>query len=167
MAESRALYETSVALDPNIFQTLFGWAKMEETDRNFARARELLDAAERLAPGAPDVRMQKAVLLGREKRYDEAIAAIEDLERARGALGPIAESEKGMLLDKMGRHAEAFAAFSESKRKLREMSGMAYLADEANGLAARLTGFFTSARVNILPRAKARTDVAQPLFIVG
>jgi hypothetical protein len=44
---------------------------------------------------------------------------------------------------------------------------MAYLADEANGLAARLTGFFTSARVSILPRAKARADTAQPLFIVG
>ena len=51
MAESRRLYERSVELDPNIFQTLFGWAQMEETDRNFSRAAELLDAAERRAPG--------------------------------------------------------------------------------------------------------------------
>ena len=38
MAESRALYEESVRLDRTIFQTLFGCARMEETDRNFARA---------------------------------------------------------------------------------------------------------------------------------
>jgi len=167
MAESRALYETSVALQPDIFQTLYGWAKMEETDRNFPRARQLLEAAEKLAPGAPDVMMQKAVLLGREKRYGAAVAAIEDLERTRGALGPIAESEKGMLLDKMGRHAQAFVAFSESKRKLRELSGMSYLADQANEMAARLKGFFESSRLNILPRAQVRTDTPQPLFIVG
>ena len=48
MEELRELYQQSVALDPNIFQTLYGWAQMEETDRNFARAFELLDAAERL-----------------------------------------------------------------------------------------------------------------------
>ena len=55
MAESRELYEQSVALDPNVFQTLYGWAQMEETDRNFARAGELLDAAEKLSPGNPGV----------------------------------------------------------------------------------------------------------------
>ena len=66
MDEARALYEESVALDPSIFQTVFGWAKMEETDRNFARAGELLDAAERLAPGNPSVRLARAVLHGRE-----------------------------------------------------------------------------------------------------
>jgi len=56
MEESRRLYEESAALDPNVFQTLYGWAQMEETDRNFARAFELLDAADKLAPGAPSVR---------------------------------------------------------------------------------------------------------------
>jgi tetratricopeptide (TPR) repeat protein len=167
MAESRALYETSVALDPNVYQTLYGWAKMEETDRHFDRARELLDAAEKLAPGAADVMMERAVLLGREKRYDAAVEAIAELERARGDLGPIAESEKGMLLDKLGRYSEAFVAFSQSKRKLREMTGMSYLADEAKAMAQNLSGFFVASRLNILPRAQVRTDTAQPLFIVG
>ncbi len=61
--EARELYKQSVELDPQIFQTLFGWACMEETDRQFERAGELLDAAERLAPGHPRVQLERAVLL--------------------------------------------------------------------------------------------------------
>jgi tetratricopeptide (TPR) repeat protein len=168
MAESRRLYEDSVALDPTIFQTLFGWARMEETDRNFARAGELLDQAEKLSPDNPNVLLQRAVLHGRVKAYDKAVAALAEIERRRGgALGPLAWSEKGSLLDKMGRHAEAFAAFSEAKRTLRELTGQSYLAKEAAALARRLTAFFTADRLKILPRAAVRSDVAQPIFIVG
>jgi tetratricopeptide (TPR) repeat protein len=168
MAESRELYQQSVALDPNLFQTLYGWAQMEETDRNFSRAAELLDAAEKQSPGDPRVLLQRAVLHGRIKAYDEAIATLEDIEkRHAGGLGPLAESEKGMLLDKMGRHTDAFAAFSAGKRKLRELTGLAYQADEASALAERLKGFFVAGRLKILPRAGVRSDVAQPIFIVG
>jgi tetratricopeptide (TPR) repeat protein len=168
MAESRELYQQSIALDPNLFQTLYGWAQMEETDRNFPRATELLDAAEKQSPGDPRVLLQRAVLHGRIKAYDAAVATLEDIEkRHAGGLGPLAESEKGMLLDKMGRHTDAFAAFSAGKRKLRELTGLAYRADEASALAERLKGFFVAGRLKILPRAGVRSDVAQPIFIVG
>jgi tetratricopeptide (TPR) repeat protein len=168
MAESRELYQQSVALDPNLFQTLYGWAQMEETDRNFARAAELLDAAEKQSPDDPRVLLQRAVLHGRVKAYDEAVETLEHIEkRHAGGLGPLAESEKGMLLDKIGRHAEAFAAFSVGKRKLRELTGLAYQADEAASLAERLKSFFVAGRLKILPRAGLRSDVAQPIFIVG
>jgi tetratricopeptide (TPR) repeat protein len=169
MEESRRFYEESVGLDPKIFQTLFGWARMEEADRNFARAGELLDAVERLSPGAPAVLLQRAILHGRVKDYDKAFAALGEIERRRagGALGPLEWSEKGFLLDKMGRYAEAFAAFSEGKRTLREITGQAYVAREAQALVNRLTAFFTAQRLSILPRAGVRSDVAQPIFIVG
>ena len=128
MAESRKLYEESVKLDPAIFQTLYGWARMEETDRNFARAGELLDAAEKLSPGNPSVLLHRAILHGRVKAYDEALAALDAIEKRRegGGLGPIEWSEKGLLLDRMGRYAEAFAAFSEAKRSLRALTGQTY-----------------------------------------
>ena len=169
MAESRALYEDSVRVDPAIFQTLYGWARMEETDRNFARAGELLDAAEELSPGNPSVLLQRAILKGRIKDYDSALAALDDIERRRegGGLGPIEASEKGLLLDKMGRYADAFAAFTESKRTLRALTGQAYLAEEAAALVRRLKAFFVAPRLKILPRAGIRSDVAQPIFIVG
>ena len=141
MAESRALYEESVRLDPAIFQTLYGWARMEETDRNFARAGELLDAANRLSPGNPSVLLHRAVLHGRVKDYDKALAALDDIEwrREGGGLEPIEWSEKGLLLDRMGRHAEAFAAFSEAKRSLRALTGQSYMAEEAAALVRRVS----------------------------
>lgn len=97
MEESRALYEQSVALDPDIFRTLYGWAQMEETDRNFSRARELLDAAEKLSPNNPHLDLQRAVLYGRTKDYDKAVATLEGLEswRAGRGLGPLEWSQKG------------------------------------------------------------------------
>ncbi len=169
MAESRKLYEESVRLDPAVFQTLYGWARMEETDRNFARAGELLDAAEKLSPGNPSVLLQRAILHGRVKAYDEALAALDAIEKRRegGGLGPIEWSEKGLLLDRIGRHAEAFAAFSEAKRTLRALTGQSYLAEEAAALVRRLKAFFVAPRLKILPRAGVRSDVAQPIFIVG
>ncbi len=169
MAESRKLYEESVKLDPAIFQTRYGWAQMEETDRNFAKAGELLDAAETLSPGNPSVLLQRAILHGRVKAYDEALAALDAIERRRagGGLGPIEWSEKGLLLDRMGRYAEAFAAFSEGKRTLRALTGQTYREEEAAGLARRLKAFFIAPRLNILPRAGVRSDVAQPIFVVG
>ena len=145
-------------VDPAIFQTLYGWARMEETDRNFARAGELLDAAEELSPGNPSVLLQRAILKGRIKDYDNALAALDDIEtaaRGRG-LGPIEASEKGLLLDKMGRYADAFAAFTESKRTLRALTGQAYLAEEAAALVRRLKAFFVAPRLKILPRAGVR-----------
>jgi tetratricopeptide (TPR) repeat protein len=167
--ESRKLYEASVRLDPHVFQTLYGWAQMEETDRNFARAGELLDAAERLSPGNRTVRLARAVLHGRTKNYQGAVASLEEIERAPdgGGLGPMEWTEKGQLLDKMGRHSEAFAAYDAGKRSLREATGQNYLADEAENLVERLRNFFTASRLNILPRAGVRSDVAQPIFIVG
>jgi tetratricopeptide (TPR) repeat protein len=169
MAESRALYEESVRLDPSIFQTLYGWARMEETDRNFARAGELLDAAARLSPENPSVLLQRAVLHGRVKNYDKALAALDEIERLRdgAGLGPVEWSEKGLLLDRMGRHEEAFSAFVEGKRSLRALSGQGYLHEEASGLARRLADFFVAPRLEILPRAGVRSDVAQPIFVVG
>jgi Tfp pilus assembly protein PilF len=169
MAESRKLYEQSVKLNPAVFQTLYGWARMEETDRNFARAGELLDEAEKLAPGNPSVLLQRAILHGRVKAYDKALAALDAIEKGRegGVLGPIEWSEKGLLLDRMGRHAEAFAAFSEGKRSLRALTGQTYMEREAAGLARQLKAFFIAPRLKILPRAGLRSDVAQPIFIVG
>ena len=41
------------------------------------------------------------------------------------------------------------------------------MAEEAAALASRLTAFFVAPRLKILPRAGVRSDVAQPIFIVG
>ncbi len=169
MGESRALYEQSFAQDPGIFQTVYGWARMEETDRNFERAAELLDVAERLSPGHSSIRLTRAVLHGRRSRHDEALALLEKIatERGDGGLGPAEWSEKGRLLDRMGRYEEAFEAFDAGKRTLREMTGQSYLEADARALVQRLAHFFTAQRLRILPRAGVRQDTPQPVFVAG
>ena len=73
--------------------------------------------------------LSRAVLLGRMKQYDEALALLDGIARQNrdGKLGPTELLEKGRLLDQMGRYDDAWAAFAEGKRLARELTGNAYL----------------------------------------
>src|SRR5712692_3131403 len=180
MAESRRLYEESTAQAPEVLQTLLGWARLEEADRNVERAAELLDRAERLAPGNPSIMLTRAVLCGRSGSYSQALAILDAMVAPRSGAGDATAPpngsaglganellEKGRLLDRLGRYDEAFAAFAEGKRLCREVTGLNYMEDQAQQLAARLKGFFTETRLAILPRARLREGTAQPIFILG
>jgi len=169
MAAGRQLYEESVTRDPHMLQALLGWAQLEEADRNFAAASELLDRAERLAPANQSVLLSRAVLHGRTRSYDAALTVLDSIakQRKNGVLGPNELLEKGRLLDQIGHYDEAFAAFSAAKRLLNQISGQQYLADHADQLVARLKGFFTKGRLGITPRATRSENMAQPIFILG
>jgi Tfp pilus assembly protein PilF len=169
MAEARSLYEESMAIDPHVLQTVLGFARLEEADRRFPQAAVLLDKAEVLAPGNQSVLLARAVLHGRTRSYEAALGVLDDIaaQRRDGLMGPNELLEKGRLLDQMGRYADAFVAFEEGKRLVREVSGSAYMAPEAQGLSQRLRAFFTTTRLKITPRATKREDSPQPVFIVG
>ena len=168
MAESRALYEEASAAAPEVMLTWLGWARMEEADRNFERAGELLDHADRLMPGNPSVMLTRAVLYGRTGSYSQALALLDAMAPQDGAgLGANELLEKGRLLDRIGRYEEAFAAFDEGKRLCRAVTGLGYLDEHARQLTARLKGFFSESRLATLPRAGQRDDIAQPIFILG
>ncbi len=183
MEEARALYVESTEAAPEVRETLLGWARLEEADRNFAAAGEKLDRLDALFPNDPGSVLTRAVLLGRMKRPDEALALLDSAvgtpapaaaETPAGAmvsapigLGPTELSEKGRLLDQLDRHDEAWAAFTEGKRLAREATGNAYLEQLAAGIINRLSGFFVSGRLALLPRAGVRTDVPQPIFVLG
>ncbi len=168
MAEARALYEESTSVGPAIRQTLLGWARLEEADRNFERAAAVLDHLETHFPGDAAGRLTRAVLLGRMHRPGEALSLLDGIaDGSCGSLGPDELLEKGRLLDRMGCHDAAFAAFTEAKRLARQLASHAYLADEVDHVFARLRSFFVAGRLRTLPRAGVRADVAQPLFILG
>jgi len=170
MAEARTLYEESMTIEPNVLQTVLGFARLEEADRRFPEAAVLLDKAEVLAPGNQSVLLARAVLHGRTRSYEAALGVLDDIaaQRRDGLMGPNELLEKGRLLDQMGRYDDAFVAFEEGKRLVREVSGSAYLAADAQALAQRLKGFFTATRLKITPRARVIKDGSpQPLFIVG
>jgi tetratricopeptide (TPR) repeat protein len=169
MAEARKLYAESVALDGTILPTLLGWSRMEETDRDFARADELLDQAEKLSPNNPSISLQRAIVRSRTKDYAKALELLDGIAKMTktGTLGPNEMLEKGRLLDKMERYDEAFAAFVDGKRATLELSGNAYMEAHAAQLVERLRRYFTADRLKIVPRAKPVESGPRPLFIVG
>lgn len=169
MTEARALYQKSVAAAPSVVQTLLGWARLEEADRQFEAAAALLDRAEVVSPANASVRLSRAVLLGRMGQYQAALGVLDAMARmyTDGELGPDELLMKGRLLDRLGSYDAAFAAFTAGKHRSRTLSGHAYLAEYARDLAARLAAFFTAGRLQLLPRAGKRLDIAQPVFILG
>ncbi len=101
------------------------------------------------------------------RKYDEALALIDSSVDDTAKLGPNELLEQGRLLDQVGRYDDAWAAFDEGKRLARELSGQKYLDNEANRQIERLRTFFSSGRLRLIPRAHVRSDVPQPIFIVG
>jgi tetratricopeptide (TPR) repeat protein len=167
MKEARALYEESANAAPEIRQTLLGFARLEEADRDFDAAAAVLDRMDKLFPNDQGVRLTRAVLLGRMRKYDQAIELIDSTASDERKLGPNELLEKGRLLDQVGRYDDAWAAFAEGKKLARELSGQAYLDTEANQQIERLRNFFTGGRLRLMPRANVRSDVPQPIFILG
>ena len=167
MQTARALYTESLAAAPDMLNAILGAARLEEADRNLSAAMALLDRAEAISPDNQSVRLLRAVVLGRQRNAPAALAILDGLNADKGELGAGELLEKGRLLDQMNRYEEAFAAFTEGKKRLREVSGQSYLAPYAQQMAARLRGFFVSTRLRTLPSAGLRTDTPQPIFIVG
>jgi Flp pilus assembly protein TadD len=167
MAEARALYEESLNLAPGMLHSLLGFARLEEADRNLEAAMALLDRGEALQPGNASVLLNRAIVLGRMGDAPAALALLDSMAERSTVLGANEYLEKGRLLDKIGRYDEAFAAYEEGKRRLREVTGTSYLAEHAQQTAARLKNFFTAARLKTLPVASVHAGVAQPIFVLG
>jgi tetratricopeptide (TPR) repeat protein len=167
MEEARALYRESIAAAPDIRQTLLGFARLEEADRQFEAACVLLDRMDRLFADDPEVKLSRAVLLGRQRKYDQALAMIDTIAGKEARLGPNELLEKGRLLDQLGRYDDAWEAFAEGKQLARTLSGQVYLDGAASEQISRLRNFFVAGRLRLLPRARVRTDTPQPIFILG
>ena len=74
MADSRRLYEESAGR-ARVMLTWLGWARMQEADRNLARAGELLDKAEGLMPDNASINLSRAVCPGRNGAYSQALGS--------------------------------------------------------------------------------------------
>jgi tetratricopeptide (TPR) repeat protein len=166
--EARILYQEADAAVPDNRQTLLAWARMEEADRKFAAAHALLDRLDTLFADDAAVALTRAMTLGREKRYDDAIATIEaSAARHTRALSPSEMLERGRLLDRLGRYDDAWADFMAGKAGSRTMSGNVYDEAQQRATAERLKYFFRRKPLSLMPAVAPRNDVAQPIFILG
>jgi tetratricopeptide (TPR) repeat protein len=167
--ESEEWFSKAVTLGPRNFNALMGWARLEEARRNFPKAWELLNKAAEVAPDHPDISLTRAVLHGREKKNEQAIAELTKSrnEGKKQQMTAVALFERGRLYDKMDRFDEAWADFDEANRLCREVQGRHYAEPMAVNLAERLKSFFVRSRMGLLPRAEFAEGRPQPIFIVG
>ncbi len=167
--ESEVWYRKATELEPKNVSAWIGWCRMEEARRAIPRAWELLHEAEKVAPEAADLSLTRAILYGREKKNEEAVAELtkSQAEGKSKQMQPIALLERGRLYDKMDRFDEAWADYIEGKRLCREVQGRRYNENMAKTLVERLKRFFVRQRMAILPRAHKDENSPQPIFIVG
>ena len=161
--EAETGFARAHSLAPGDFRTLAHWSKLREVRGDHAGAWDLLERADRAA-GGNSVNLLRANHLGRIGKVAEALAILD----AAPALNGDARLERGRLLDRVGRYDEAWRDLAEGKRLLAaEAGGLTYNAQAVEAFFARLKHFFVRANVALLPRAPLRTEVPQPIFIMG
>lgn len=161
--EAESSFARADALAPGRLRTLAHWSKLSEVRGDMPRAQALLERAA-AAHSAGDVDLLRANLLARAGKPAEALALID----AAPALNGDARLERGRLLDRLGRFDEAWGQMVDGKKQLAlEAGGLTYPAAAVEAFFARMKKFFTLETLRALPRARRRTDVPQPLFIVG
>lgn len=164
LEEARRTYRRAAALHPSIALTWHGWAQTEDAARDSSAAQRLLDRARRLDPGHRGADTFAAALLARRGEPEQALAVLDSA--ARHGPDPNALLEKGRILDRLGRHDEAFAAFAAGKALLRQ-AGRRYGEAAAVDLIARLAAFFVAPRLRLMQRPDKPAAGPQPVFIAG
>jgi tetratricopeptide (TPR) repeat protein len=160
--EAEGYFSRAHQLAPDDVRTLVSWATLCEARGNSARARELIDRAAAISP--EEVSVSRAHHLACAGHHEEALAVLN----AAKSLGGLGQLARGRLHDRLGRYDEAWQDFVAGKRKLAsEAGGLQYKAEAVENLFDRFKRFFTRENMARMPRAKLRTDVPQPIFIMG
>ena len=162
--EARRNLEAAAAADPNSFEAACYLAELEERVGRFDAALQQLDRAQGLAGSqGANLDRQRAILLARMGEHEQALALLEGKREISGAEQVV----RGRLRERAGRHAEAWSDWTAGKEKLAAASNWTYPGEAVRALAERLAAFFASPAAATLPRAERRSDVPQPIFIVG
>jgi Flp pilus assembly protein TadD len=168
--ESDPLFAEADGLEANNPATLTNWARLCEVMGDTVRAHALIDRAEKAARSSGgDVSLARAMVLSRENKHEEAVATLTAARHAgrETELPASKQLERGRLYDKLGRYDEAWADFVEAKARFRDQAGFKYDTANVDMLLKRMRFFFNRNHMSIMPRAKPRPGMPQPIFILG
>jgi Flp pilus assembly protein TadD len=160
--EADYLYRQAHEMEPGNITTIAYWAKLYEVRGEFDQARALLDKAMATRPGSVDLLL--ATLAARTGDNEGALSTINQGKKLNGD----ALLERGIIRDRIGDYDGAWDDFVAAKRLLaEEAGGLRYDAAAVETFFNELRDAFNEEAMRELPRASARTDAAQPIFIVG
>ncbi len=165
-------YERAVVLEPNYAEPIAGLARIAEEEHRLDDARRLAERALRVAPQNVSALLTRARVKLRDEKPSEAAVELEALLRHSG-LTPtnrvVTEGALGEAYDKLGRFADAFAAFSRANGLQHAQHGAAFARDRgpmAPETVARLTGFVSGLDVTSWRDAPPSRE-REPVFLVG
>ncbi|EEF21840.1 conserved hypothetical protein, partial [Ricinus communis] len=140
-------------------------SRVYEAKRDMVNAWLWLDRAEQTGKAdGQDFTLLRALYLTNTDKPKEALDLID---RAGPRISAAALLDKGRLLDRLGRYEEAWPAMVTAKARLAQEAKLTYDAPKAAAEFDRLTRFFTAGQMDRLPKAGTRSDVPQPVFILG
>ncbi len=160
--EAEPLLEAAVAAMPDALMPIIHLAELAEQRDAFDRAVALLDRAEPLAlRQGSDVLAQRAYLLSRTPAWREGLALLDAVPALTGTPRLL----RARLRDRAERYAYAWQDAVAAKATLADARGHAYDTPAVQRDFAALTEF--ARRVAGDPGASPRTDLPQPIFILG
>ncbi|MDI7775170.1 sulfotransferase [Asticcacaulis sp. EMRT-3] len=153
------------ALEPKSAIIMAHVSRCFEACRDMADAYQWLERAEAIArTTGEDFTLLRALYLA---NGDQPQAALDLIDAAKTPLAGPAQLDRARLLDKLGRHDEAWQAFVSAKTKLASEMRLGYDAAAVQAEFDGLKRVFTHDTLMRLPKATQRKDVAQPVFILG
>lgn len=151
--------EAAARLAPDALAPAVLRAEIAEQAGDLDAAMRALARAEPLARAAGrDVLLLRAVILSRGDGWREALAMLDALPALSGG----AQLLRGRLRDRAGRFGEAWVDVTGAKAALARSAGRRYRREAVEAHFAALAAFPAD-----LPSAAVRTDVPQPVFVLG
>ena len=128
--QARDCFEQAVVADPSSVHARLSLAAWLERDHRLEAAWECVEACVARHPQNAQARCARALLLHRQGRATKAETALRDLIKDGSPDPNVRFSSRhllGVVLDEMGRHAEAWQWLVEAKAQLRQTANVAKL----------------------------------------
>ncbi|MCP4235162.1 MAG: tetratricopeptide repeat protein [Aestuariibacter sp.] len=170
--EAREVYRQAEGIIQPSVPFYLAWSSLEEHTHNLVEAESLAKKAAEYSAGDVSIAVARSTLARRRKDYQAAIEILDsiDIEAAKSNRVKVNYLfEQGMVLDKLGRYAEAFTAYDAANQSKNIVTGTEY--DESRDLKQLASRREVFSEANCLQLAAIasqlpKPDVA-PIFILG